>query len=593
MANIVGSCTGSTGKKYDLWITVIQNTQNPSQNKSNITANFFIRRNDGAADSAYNLVESQNSVALKIGGTVKVNKNLTIDTRNNVYCRLATWTGDVTHNSDGTLNLAVSGQFTMGNSSLTGGSVSGSFKCTPLGKTSALSFNNTTVNPGGTIQATISASSSTFTHKIKWTLGTKSQVTTLAAGVSVANFSVPLNWANEIQKSLSGLMTVTLETYSGGQKTGASTNTVKVIIPATDTFKPDFDLVVTRNDNGVPSSWGEYVKGVTTVTVNPANVMYKYGAGYYMTTITVGNITKREIPATFDLTQSGSVKITVTVKDTRGLSTTKTMTIPVQDYSPPSINVTSLERCDVVGGVNSMGRCMLLKYSSSVSAVNGKNSGIVTVKYRPSDETVWSNPLTLSGKNVCFGDGAIDVTKTYAVCITIKDSINISGIDTILYLPNGDIPFNIRKGGKGAAFGKFSEKDNLLDINWDLKVNGGIEISGMLNYEKVTCECTEKSKDILADLRYYPALNTVFVRMRLVAATGLSAKDTHYVAKVSDRLPGLFMPMNCMVGFESGGQSTAGILYGNGYIVVRSDEPIMPDTQIYISGFYVADYNAT
>ena len=81
--------------------------------------------------------------------------------------------------------------------------------------------------------------------------------------------------------------------------------------------------------------------------------------------------------------------------------------------------------------------------------------------------------------------------------------------------------------------------------------------------------------------------------MRLVAATGLSAKDTHYVAKVSDRLPGLFMPMNCMVGFESGGQSTAGILYGNGYIVVRSDEPIMPDTQIYISGFYVADYNAT
>ena len=215
------------------------------------------------------------------------------------------------------------------------------------------------------------------------------------------------------------------------------------------------------------------------------------------------------------------------------------------------------------------------------------------MKYRPSDETVWSNPLTLSGKNVCFGDGAIDVTKTYAVCITIKDSINISGIDTILYLPNGDIPFNIRKGGKGAAFGKFSEKDNLLDINWDLKVNGGIEVSGMLNYEKVTCECTEKSKDILADLRYYPALNTVFVRMRLVTATGLSAKDTHYVAKVSDRLPGLFMPMNCMVGFESGGQSTAGILYGNGYIVVRSDEPIMPDTQIYISGFYVADYNAT
>ena len=532
-------------------------------------------------------------MSLKIGGTTRINKNLTIDTRNNVYFRLATWTGDVSHNSDGTLNLAVSGQFTMGNTNLTGGSVNGSFKCTPLGKSSTLTFGDTTVNPGGTVSATLNAPSTAFTHKIKWSLGAKSQIVSLGAGVRTADFTVPIEWTSEIQKSLNGTLNVNVDTYSNNEKIGSSSYSLKLVIPATDSFKPSFEMLVERNNNGVPASWNEYVRGISTITVDLANVTYKYGADYYTTTITVGNVTKREIPATFELTQAGQVKITVVVKDNRGLSTVKTATITVQDYAPPSINVESFNRCNLVGALDSMGTYVLLKYTADVSSVNGKNTGYATVKYKASQSDNWSASVAAPKLNTPFGDGAFDVTKSYAVCITIKDGINTQGVDTLLYLPGGDIPFNIRKGGKGAAFGKFSESDNLLDVNWDMKVSGNMELSGMLNYEKVPCECTEKAKDLLADLRYYPALDTVFVRMRLVADTGLAAKDTHYVAKVSNRLPGLFMPMNCMVGFESGGQSTAGVLYGSGYIVVRSDEPIMPGTQIYISGFYVADYKSS
>ncbi|MBO5895800.1 MAG: hypothetical protein J6Q83_00750 [Clostridia bacterium] len=590
MANIFGSCTGSLGSKYDLWITVIQNSQSLAENKSNITANFFIRRNDGEATSAYNLIEEQNSVSLKVGGTTRVSKNLTIDTRDNVYFRLATWTGDVAHNADGTLNLAINGQFTMGNANLTGGSVSGSFKCTPLGKASTLSFGDTTVNPGGVVRATINSPSAAFTHKIKWSLGSKSQTMSLAAGVSVADFTVPLAWTSEIQKSLYGTLAVTLDTYNGGEKTGSSSYSIRVVIPATDGFRPSFEMLLERNDNDVPSDWNEYVKGISTLTVELANVTYKYGAEYYSATITVGNVTKREMPATFELTQAGQITVTATVKDNRGLTTVETATITVQDYAPPSVAIMSVDRCNLVGEIDSMGTYALLKYTPSISSVNGKNIGSVTVKYKAMQEQLWSVPVPAPQLNVPFGDGAFDVTSTYAICFSVKDSICKESVATVLYLPGGDIPFNIRKGGKGAAFGKFSESDNLLDVNWDMRVNGSMELAGMLNYEVVSCECTEKARDLLADLRYYPALNTVFVRMRLVADTGLAANDTHYVAKVSNRFPGLFMPMSCMVGFESGGQSTAGVLYGSGYIVVRSDEPVLPGTQIYISGFYVADY---
>ncbi|MBR5442605.1 MAG: hypothetical protein IKV44_06590 [Clostridia bacterium] len=591
MANIFGSCTGSLGSKYDLWITVIQNSQSLAENKSNVTANFFVRRNDGASASAYNLIEGQNTVLLKVGGVTRVSGNLTIDTRNNAYCRLSTWTGDVAHGTDGTLTLAVSGQFTMGNDTLTGGTVSGSFKCTPLGKASTLTFSDTTVNPGGVVRATINSPSSAFNHKIKWSLGSKSQTVSLQAGVSVADFTVPLAWTSEIQKSLYGTLNVTIDTYNGNEKAGSSSHSVRVVIPATDSFKPSFEMLLERNNNGVPASWNEYVKGISTLTVELANVSYKYGADYYVATITVGNVTKREMPATFDLTQSGEVTVTATVKDNRGLSTVKTATITVQDYAPPSVAVQSVERCNAVGEIDSMGTYALLKYTQSISSVNGKNTGSVTVKYKAMQAQLWSEPVAAPRLNVPFGDGAFDVTSTYAICFTVKDSICKESVATVLYLPGGDIPFNIRKGGKGAAFGKFSEKDNLLDVNWDMKVHGSMELSGMLNYESVSCECTEKARDLLADLRYYPALNTVFVRMRLVADTDLAANDTHYVAKVGSRFPGLFMPMSCMVGFGNGGQSTAGIVYGSGYIVVRSDVPVEAGTQIYISGFYVADYS--
>ncbi len=590
MANIFGSCTGSTGSKYDLWITVIQNSQSLAQNKSNITTNFFIRRNDGSANSAYNLIDGSNTVLIKVGGETKLNKSITIDTRNNVYCLLGSWTGDVTHNSDGSLTVPVYGKFTMGNDTLTGGTVSGSFKCTTLGKASTLTFGNTTVNPGGTVTVTVNSSSSSFTHKIKWTLGTKSQTVTLGSGVVNADFTVPLAWTTEIQKSLTGTLTATLETYSSNVKTGTSSYNVKVIIPATDQFKPSFDLVLTRNDNGVPASWGEYVKGVSTLTVLPDNVTYKYGASYYSISMAVGSFVQYEIPSTFELTQSGSVKVTVTVKDSRGLVTVKSTTINVCDYSPPSVNVNLIIRCNNEGAIDSMGTSGLLKSKLAVSSVNGKNSYSTIIKYRQSLTGSWSTGEELSSESQVFGEGLLDINKSYTVSVLIKDSITTQGVETILNLPSGDIPFNIRKGGKGASFGKFSESDNLLDVNWDLKVNGGIELSGMLNYEKVLCQCTEKAENMVADLRYYPALDTVFVRIKLILATDLAANDTHYVAKVSDRFPGLFMPMSCLVGFENGGQSTAGILYGSGYIVVRSDTPMYKGTQIYISGFYVADY---
>lgn len=120
-----GTCHGSSGNKYNLWLTWTINSQSPINNTSHITVNMYLQRNDGYANSAYNLSET-NPVRIFVDGVAKVDTTVSIDTRNNAVVLLATWTGFVTHNYDGTLSVDLSGDFGLnGVPSLTGGIVVG------------------------------------------------------------------------------------------------------------------------------------------------------------------------------------------------------------------------------------------------------------------------------------------------------------------------------------------------------------------------------------------------------------------------------------------------------------------------------------
>ncbi len=129
-----GACKGSNYSKYSTWIDLTVNSQSAAGNKSNVTVTLKLQRNDGVKQSAYNL-NNTNPVTLSVGGAVRVSKKIGIDTRNNKIITLASWSGDITHNSDGTLSLSVSGSFSLsGTSTLTGGSVSGAIAINPISR---------------------------------------------------------------------------------------------------------------------------------------------------------------------------------------------------------------------------------------------------------------------------------------------------------------------------------------------------------------------------------------------------------------------------------------------------------------------------
>lgn len=585
--NYYGKCTGTSSGKYDLWMSVTQNSQNILLNTSNITLKFYLKRNDGYASSAYNLVTSENSVKLVVGNSEKVNQNISIDTRNSALVTLASWNGDVAHNYDGSLTLELNGQFTMGNTTLSGGSVSGSFNLTTIPRASTATFSSSTVSPGAVLTVNISSASDSFTHRLTWSLGNKSNSVNLGVGVKTTYMEVPTDWISEITESARGALSVTLTTYKNSVAVGSKLYSVGLIIPSTDEYKPVFDIDIERIDNAVPAEWNEYVKGFTQIKINAGNLGFKYGATFAAATVTVGSVSKRTLPATFDLPISGTVKITLAVRDSRGLLTVKTTTIDVCDYNPPSVDIKSIARCTEEGVTDVSGTYLRMEYLAGYSDINGKNSYEVKVKYKAATVEGYSDSITLTDNPAVFGNGDIAEHSSYTVIVTVTDALSKEGVEILRSVTSAQIPFNIRRGGTGAAFGKFAENDNELSVNWDVNIAGDLSVSGYVNYENVECACSDSTRDILAEARYYPFLSMVYLRIRLTAAKALSANVTHTVATVFGKTPNVFSPLQSFVNFSSVGQSSAGVAFKTGDIVLRADTEIAEGSYIYINGFYI------
>ena len=588
--NYYGSCTGSSASKYNVWVNIAQNSQSVADNQSNVTVKFYVKRNDGYSASAYNLNEEDNSVKITLNGTVLVSKSLEIDTRNNASFLLASWTGDITHSDDGSLSVPLKAEFYMDNTGLSSGIVETTLTCTTIQRRSTLTLSSATVNPGGSVTATISAANSSFTHSLVWSLGGKSASASLAAGVLTAQIAIPVDWLYEVTDSQTAVVSAVLTTYNGSTVKGSLTYSITLIVPSTDEYKPSFSIGLTRLDNGVPSEWGVYVQGISRVTVSPENLSYKYGAELDRLTITVGSVSVRSLPATFNLTESGDLTVTVAVRDTRGLLTVKTTTITVEPYSPPSANIISLIRCNSKGESDSSGEYLCAKYSLSCSSVASKNTGKITVKYKTSEDNSYSEETELIASPAVFGNGEISLSNSVDVCFTVSDGITASAMSIERSVSSGAIPFNIKRGGMGAAFGKYSENDNELSVGWDLAVDGNVSIAGSLNCESVAVTCSENATELAGGVVYYPFVDGCFVRLRVKANTNLVAGTTYILAHIPEKPPGIFTPLDSLANYSSGGLSTAGIVYKTGDIAFRSDVDVTAGTIIYISGFYIADY---
>jgi hypothetical protein len=63
-----------------------------------------------------------------------------------------------------------------------------------------------------------------------------------------------------------------------------------------------------------------------------------------------------------------------------------------------------------------------------------------------------------------------DKTLSYTVELNIIDDTYLPSA-MVFTIPSEDVAFNLREGGKGAAFGKYATRENMLECEWDARFN--------------------------------------------------------------------------------------------------------------------------
>lgn len=471
-------------------------------------------------------------------------KNLEIDTRNNVTVELLNWNGNVEHNSDGSLALNVSGEFTMSGTSLKGGSVNGDFQCVSIPRKSSFSLSKTSILPDEEILVKINSNSSSFSHKLILELGDFFDELIIPETTTECSFVVPKEWASALPKSKSGILIVTLKTYSGNKSIGSKKTQITFQIPETDDFLPAYNVYVTAKKNGlVPSNWNAVLQNRSTLTVKLNSAVCKYGANIQSSYIIVGNIKKYGIEAEFDLPDSGTIPIITHIEDSRGFVREKENIYDVCPYSSPTIDCKCLVRCDSTGAISENGTSALIDYTPIYSSVYGLNFVRCYVKYKRNDETAYSEPIQMTQTPFIL-NAEFQTNSSYDFVIYIKDAVSSEQFEIERSLTSGYVAFNIRKGGKGAAFGCYSENENELTIGYNVNIKGEI-ISKNLN-SKINAGAGFSVESV--DIKDFSPLSSVFLRVKMNAENNITSGSYVKLFSLTGETPVINTLLNAFTG---------------------------------------------
>lgn len=407
--------------------------------------------------------------------------------KNNGTLTIASGTSNVTHNADGSLDMACAASIFMDPSrtdaflpprtnATTGErspSVSGSMALTTIPRASTLTAANGTLGTQQTL--TINRASTSFTHTLTYACGSLTGQTSGLGSITGSGttqtcpFTPPVSLAAQNTTGQSVSVTFTLTTKNGSTTVGTSTKTVSMDIP--DSVKPTASATVAVvNDNTTVSGWGVAVKGyskyrVTTTFTGARGSTLKSRS----VKVSATGQTLTASPATSALLASTDRTVKVTVTDSRDRQSDEvSVTGPViYDYGNPSISEAKAYRCTDGGVKSDSGTYLYVKCTGDVSPCGNHNEKTVQYRRRVTGGS-WTDWTALTSGTAQTVNAGLDTTKSYEVQFRVTDSLGGARSVTVT-IPTAAVVLNLRAGGKGAAFGGYAQLDEVVDFTtWDV-----------------------------------------------------------------------------------------------------------------------------
>ena len=273
----------------------------------------------------------------------------------------------------------------------------------------------------------------------------------------------------------------------------------------------DSDSNITKI-TGSTSSSPIIVKGKSTLAVTFTAATGKKEASISKYELTLNGVTKTASTAgtvSFGVINANSnLTLTAKVTDSRGNSTTVTKTIVIEQYTKPTLSPYGSNkaiicgRSDSSGTIDRMGTSLKISVKGACfSLSNGKNTAELKLTLSGTTGTI---PLDSTNYNKNVPDVTLNGTTVYTATIKCIDKFQEESAPVTFTIPSQYADFNLRDGGRGAAFGEMATESNVLSVaaEWLLKAKGGISLVG----KKLTNVATPTDNTDGANKSYVDAL---------------------------------------------------------------------------------------
>lgn len=467
-----GSFVSHTGVNCNLRVDWSQ-TKNTSANTSTITVKVYMVHNSlymSGVPMNINCMGQTKSVT-----TPSINK-----TGSGFVTEIGSGTFTVNHNSDGTKSGTISASIpvfcvTYGGVYLP--SISASYNVTldSIPRASTFSASAASVFAGEKMVFYIAKASTSFTHKMRYNLphtnGGTAKSGTFDVNTTPYEWTVPTDFINAITSGERQTLSLILETYNGSTRVGES-NPLAIEVKVPTNIKPSISgvTIAATSDNSIVNGWGKFVKGFSkakcTVTASAPNgaTITKYSITYNGTTV---NSTSKDV--TSGVLTALTNSLTVVVTDSRERTATTTVSVTAEDYTEPSLSGIKCYRSDSSGKEDLTGTYLYMFAESVFSSCGGKNAATISYSVvRVSNGASAGSGTLTSG--TASKQNILNAAYVYKATLTVRDTIGKSNSYTF-DIKTKAVSFNLYPSSKGgAAFGKYAEHEEILDINtWGIK----------------------------------------------------------------------------------------------------------------------------
>lgn len=394
----------------------------------------------------------------------------------------------VTHNADGSKSISASASFSCGSTAYyapRSGSCSGSLTLTTIPRATSPSIDKPSLECGSTITISGTSASSSFSHKVyvAWN-GTTTYLGTIASGTTTPSFSytIPTDWEKNLPSSTSGIATFTLETFSASTSVGSKS--VNATIKVRSGVVPSIGTISISDTNSICAGIGQIVQSQSALKFA---ISASGSQGSTITSVSTkfnGQTYSGSTFTTQAIQNSGTLSYTITVTDSRGRTATKSGSVSVTTYSPPSLTNVSAKRANSSYAVDeSNGTYALLHFKVGFTSLSNKNVTSFYIQYRASGTSSWTkinswdNNYTLE-QDYKAGNLFTSTTSTYEIAFGVKDKFMSDYSWQIVTVTPTYTLINFGGNGKGVAFfGQSSCTTNSSTVNV-MEVYGTLKVSG-------------------------------------------------------------------------------------------------------------------